>query len=201
MTTFALLAGFTGAAFVFWIVARWSSHRRMIQLGRFPRLALVAASLAATAAAGNAGVVGGVALVGIWIAATVDLRCGYVFDPFVAFALFTVLVAATACGLLGEAVSGAAATSGILLVVRCLSLGRGLGLGDVKLGALVGAGLGAVDGLFAVGTSFVLGAASAPWLIAFRKFGPRAPVPFVPYLLAGTLVVLAYHRFNTGVFR
>ncbi|MGY1730582.1 prepilin peptidase [Geodermatophilus sp. SYSU D01045] len=93
-----------------------------------------------------------------------------------------------------RAVPAAAAVFGVLLVMALVSP-RGMGMGDVKLGAVLGLYLGwlgwphVVLGLFA---GFALQAVLALALVTVRRVGLRTELPFGPALLLGTgLVVLA----------
>ncbi|MGY1829328.1 prepilin peptidase [Geodermatophilus sp. SYSU D01180] len=93
-----------------------------------------------------------------------------------------------------RAVLAAAAVFGVLLLMALISP-RGMGMGDVKLGAVLGLYLGwlgwphVVLGLFA---GFAIQAGLALVLMAVRRVGLRTELPFGPALLLGTgLVVLA----------
>ncbi len=89
---------------------------------------------------------------------------------------------------LGASIAGAAACGGMLLSLHLATGGRGLGLGDVKLGTCIGAGLGVAMGLLAIGAAFVIGAAAALGLLALRRAALGDALPFGPYLAAGTLI-------------
>ncbi|WP_457049105.1 prepilin peptidase [Geodermatophilus sp. SYSU D01062] len=93
-----------------------------------------------------------------------------------------------------RAVLAAAAVFGVLLVMALVSP-AGMGMGDVKLGAVLGLYLGwlgwphVVLGLFA---GFAVQAVLALGLMTVRRVGLRTELPFGPALLLGTgLVVLA----------
>lgn len=90
---------------------------------------------------------------------------------------------------------GAAAGGGFLLAVAglywLLRRGEGVGLGDVKLLAMVGAFLGAVPALFTV---LLVGSATGSlvgltWMVVRRR-GLRTALPFGPFLALGALVHL-----------
>ncbi len=92
-----------------------------------------------------------------------------------------------------RALLAAAAVFGVLLAMALVSP-AGMGMGDVKLGAVLGLHLGwlgwpqVVTGLFA---GFLLQAVLALGLLAVRRVGLRAELPFGPALLLGAgLVVL-----------
>jgi len=104
-------------------------------------------------------------------------------------------VAAIATGatprLLGAA-AGAAAVFGVFLVLALVHP-VGLGLGDVKLGALLGLHLGWLGWeAVAIGITagFTLGAVGALVLVAAGRATLRTPVAFGPALLAGTLLTV-----------
>ena len=56
-------------------------------------------------------------------------------------------------------------------------------------------------GLAAASAAFLLGAVSSIGQIAAGRARRDTAVRFGPYLAAGTLMVLAYHHFSTGVIR
>ena len=135
------------------------------------------------------------------VGALCDARTGYIFDPVVSGGLGAVLAVAGLSGHIAPCAGGAAAVAGTLLGLRHFSGRRGLGLGDVKFGALIGAGIGPGYGLVALGAAFVLGAGASVGKLALGRARLDSAVRFGPYLAAGTLLVLAYHRLNAGVFR
>lgn len=79
------------------------------------------------------------------------------------------------------------------LLALALISPRGMGLGDVKLAAFLGLGLGflgwdhLVLGLFA---AFLLGGVVALALLAVGRRGRRDEIPFGPWLAAGSLVAV-----------
>jgi len=87
-----------------------------------------------------------------------------------------------------RAAIGFAAFGGVLFVVAAVS--RGMGMGDVKLAALIGLVLGALSlGQVAVaaGAAIVLGALGAVVALA-RGAGRKGAIPFGPFLAAGAVV-------------
>lgn len=88
----------------------------------------------------------------------------------------------------------AAAVVYLVLVVLVLISPRSLGMGDVRLGALLAAYLGYCGwllvyvGLFA---GFALAAAAAVALLAARRATRTTALPFGPMLILGALLVLA----------
>lgn len=89
------------------------------------------------------------------------------------------------------AVSGAAVYAGMLMVVVVASRG-GMGLGDVKLAAVIGFVVGAVD-LPAVGVAAaaaVLLGGTAGVVALARGAGRRASLPFGPMLATGAFIAM-----------
>lgn len=80
--------------------------------------------------------------------------------------------------------------AGLLLFLPLLLYPAGMGLGDVKLAMLLGAGLGA-----SVVTAFVVGllaafVAAVAILIARGSAGRKIAIPFVPFLALGGFAAL-----------
>ena len=93
-----------------------------------------------------------------------------------------------------RAVLGGLVAFAFLLVLALVSP-RGMGMGDVKLAAFLGLGLGYVSwGVLAVGLfgSFLLGSAVSLVLIATKVRGRKDLIPFGPYLAAGSLAALLW---------
>ena len=122
------------------------------------------------------------------VAAMTDLRCGYVFDR-VLIAGGTALVALAASqGMLYPALLGAAAGASALAIPWALSRGRGIGLGDVKLAAVLGCALGPYDALRALWFAFVIGALVAVGGALTRRLSFGRAVPFAPFLALGAVL-------------
>ena len=82
--------------------------------------------------------------------------------------------------------------AGLLLLLPRLLYPAGMGMGDVKLALLLGAGLGgAIVMAFVVG--LLAGFVAAVWLLATRGSAARKmAIPFVPFLAFGGLVALFF---------
>ena len=132
------------------------------------------------------------ALAGALAAAVADARTGLIPDAITRSAALTALGCALANGTAPIACGGAYAVGGSLLALHLLTRGRGLGLGDVKLGTAIGAGFGPSAGGFALGAAFVLGGAYASWLLLTRRARRGDALRFGPFLAAGT-VAAAFH--------
>jgi leader peptidase (prepilin peptidase)/N-methyltransferase len=127
------------------------------------------------------------ALSGTLAAAAVDARTGYIPDVITRATALGALAFAAASGAALHACAGAFAVGGSLLAIHLLTRGRGLGLGDVKLGTAIGAGFGPAAGLIALGAAFIAGGAYASWLLATRRARRGDAIRFGPFLAAGTL--------------
>jgi len=88
----------------------------------------------------------------------------------------------------------AVVASGFFLAVFWSSSGRWMGFGDVKLAVLMGFLLGFPNILAALFLAFVLGAAVGAVLLVFRKKGLKGEIPFGPFLVTGTFVVLFWGK-------
>jgi leader peptidase (prepilin peptidase)/N-methyltransferase len=184
----------TGAAVAtlsYWRVAADAAGRRRMPIGTLPPLllGLVTATACAAALAGvpAAGVAG---LAGAAVAGVIDARTGSIFDPLTAAILGTSVVLVTIAGSAIDGFSGAAAVGGALLLLHALSGGRGLGLGDVKLGATLGMALGLTSGITAIALAFIFGGGYGTWLLATGRARAGTPIRFGPFIAAGTFAAL-----------
>jgi Flp pilus assembly protein protease CpaA len=129
---------------------------------------------------------------------TFDLKHRLILDkvtyPAIVVAL---LLAGVTPGLsLPRALVGAAVIGGFFLLFHVISR-RGIGLGDAKLGALIGAvtGLGFdspdhLQAIYAVTGGVFLGGAVAVLLLITRLRSLKDPIPYGPFLCAGAVLVL-----------
>lgn len=133
------------------------------------------------------------AVLGVLLA-MIDLRCLRLPDPLVAAlaAVTGVPLAVLQPARIGPAVAASLVVGTVYLLVALLP-GQGLGLGDVKLGAVLGLLLG-FGGWASVAVGFaaahLINGVVAGWLLAAgRARGGRA-LPFGPALLVGALIGL-----------
>jgi prepilin signal peptidase PulO-like enzyme (type II secretory pathway) len=120
------------------------------------------------------------------VCASTDLLTGYVFDRVLAFASFGLLALSLSAHATVAAALGAAAGGGALYAVYFATRGRGIGLGDVKLAATIGFGLGAAGALEALRAATFSGGAAALALVAFGRVRANAALRFAPFLALGT---------------
>ena len=99
------------------------------------------------------------------------------------------LLLAAAAGRVVDAALTAAVAGTFFLLIILLSRG-GMGGGDVKLAALLGAFLGWPNTGVAVFAAFVLGAAVGVFLLVTGRRSRKDPIPFGPALAAGGVIAL-----------
>lgn len=130
-----------------------------------------------------------VAFSGVVTCAACDAACGYVFDAV----SLPCLAATSVLALLSEHFAawgfGVLATGGSLFALYALTRGRGLGFGDVKLACCIGAAVGALGGVEALGIAFVLGGVYAAFLLVTKRAQMGSEMRFAPYLAAGMALV------------
>ena len=120
-----------------------------------------------------------------------DVATGYVLDVITLPSLMAALFMAAFEGRVAQVFEGALCVSSALLLLYGLSRGRGIGLGDAKLAACVGALLGIKDGFIALGIAFVLGGTYATILLLGKRAERKQSLPFAPYIAAGVFAVLS----------
>lgn len=125
------------------------------------------------------------------VCAISDLQTGYVFDNVLAAALLLLIPAALLTDRIAAAVSGGLICGSLLLLPYVASRGRGIGLGDVKLAALIGFALGPTGAVTAVCCAGVCGGGAAALLLFARKVTRRSTLSFAPFLAIGATFVLA----------
>jgi leader peptidase (prepilin peptidase)/N-methyltransferase len=183
----------------------------------FPTRALVGLSVIAFALVGGVVLLHGFSLtalaysffvvIGVWLSA-VDLRFrilpNRVVLPAIGIGLVLLLAAGAADGgvssqadVAGQALRVVLGGSALFVVFLTLALisPKGLGMGDVKLAALVGMFL-AFDSWTSVflGTavSFICAALIGGLLLMTRRAGPAATIPFGPLMFLGAALVLVF---------
>jgi leader peptidase (prepilin peptidase) / N-methyltransferase len=179
------------ATILYWTIAAGAARRRRMTIGTLPPLlpALVAVT-AGIAALDGAHAPAIAASAAAAVAGVVDARTGSIFDPLT-FALLAASLALSTCdGPVADGLFGAAGVGAALMFLHTLSGGRGLGLGDVKLGAGIGMALGLTSGLTAIALAFVFGGGYGIWLLATKRATAGAPIRFGPFIAAGTFVAL-----------
>ncbi len=123
--------------------------------------------------------------------AAVDLRCLRLPDPLVA--ALALLVLPLGIGHLRAATAGLAFLGGLYLLLFVVSRGA-VGLGDVKLAAVLGFALGPLGPsavLTGLVTPHLINGPIALFLLLTKRAGRRTALPLGPALLAGAVVALS----------
>jgi leader peptidase (prepilin peptidase) / N-methyltransferase len=115
------------------------------------------------------------------------------YPATVAFAVAVVLGWIAGVGLSPvQGVIGLLGYGGVFLLIAVIS--RGMGMGDVKLAALIGLVLGSVGLRYvaaAAGVAVLLGGLGGLLALAIGR-GRKSTIPFGPYLAAGALVAIVF---------
>ncbi len=126
-----------------------------------------------------------------------DLATGLIYDGVTALAASVILFTASIGGNASASITGACLCGGSMFALYMITSGRGIGLGDVKLGAVIGAGCGGATAISAIGSAFVAGSIWAAALLLGKRARPGDRFPFAPFLTLGTLVSLGVNSLNT----
>lgn len=116
-----------------------------------------------------------------------DLRYGLILDIVTFPALGLLLLCAGSA--LPHALSGCVLGAGAIGLILLSTAGRGIGFGDLKLAACIGAAFGFFGGAYAIGLAFVFGAVHGSFLLATKRASGKTALRFAPYLAAGVLAV------------
>jgi leader peptidase (prepilin peptidase)/N-methyltransferase len=92
-----------------------------------------------------------------------------------------------------DAVLGAVLAGGLFFVIIMAS-GGGMGGGDMKLGAMLGAFLGWQLTLVALFLAVVAGGGAAVGILVAKRKGRKDPIPFGPFLAVGGAAALLWGR-------
>jgi leader peptidase (prepilin peptidase)/N-methyltransferase len=170
---------------------------------RYPIVELVTAALLALAYAvfGPTAefVVAAVLLTSLVAIAAIDLQHQLIPDAITLPGILVGFVANLATGRIPwlECVVGILLGGGLFLVIILVS-GGGMGGGDMKLGAMLGAFLGWKALAFALFSAVILGGVVAIALLVSGRRGRKDPIPFGPFLaLAGAVSLFWGERIVT----
>ena len=153
--------------------------------------------------AAHDGLGGGLAIHLLWVAVFVhivafDLKHRLILNriTYPAIALSLALAPVSPGLTIGRAAAGAAIIFAFFMVQSLLFGGAVLGMGDAKLGALVGAttGLGLdadhLGAVYAVIAAVLAGGVVAVLLLITRLRGLKDPIPYGPFLCAGAALII-----------
>jgi leader peptidase (prepilin peptidase)/N-methyltransferase len=80
-------------------------------------------------------------------------------------------------------------------IIHVMTGGNGMGMGDVKFGFFMGLLLGGDQVIIALFLSFLIGAIVGLVLIMIGEKGFKSEVPFAPFLVSGTFLVMFFSDF------
>lgn len=124
------------------------------------------------------------------VCAVTDAQTGYIFDRVLLTAGVLIALPEAVAGTLARDAVGALFAGSLMAVPFLVTRGRGMGLGDVKLAALLGLGLGSPGGLLAVGCACVLAGVTGVALLVLRRATPQTELRFGPFLSVGACLVM-----------
>jgi len=81
-------------------------------------------------------------------------------------------------------------TGGFFLTIVLISKGKWMGVGDVKIGVLMGLILGMPWVFIALSLAFFIGAIISIVLLAFKRKTLQSEIPFGPFLVLATFIVI-----------
>lgn len=90
--------------------------------------------------------------------------------------------------------------AGSFFALYLFTQGRGLGLGDVKLGFFLGLTLGFPYAILAVWAAFVLGGMAAVVLLVLRRKKMKDEIPLGPFLVMGSVITMFFGKTILGYF-
>jgi leader peptidase (prepilin peptidase) / N-methyltransferase len=178
-----------------WQLARTTAIYRGVTLGGVPFAAIAIGAVCCGASAWLlpplAAAVLGAGVVGAIICGIVDKRTGYIFDTLtIAIAIVSLSIALLAGSGAGALISSTI-VGGSMLALYFVTARRGIGLGDVKLAAVLGLSLGTEYGAVAVGAAFIFGAAYGIALVLRHQATRGDVIRFGPFLAAGAVFAFA----------
>ena len=124
-----------------------------------------------------------------------DLKNYLILDKIVFPAIIIVLFYQVFIGNFLNPFLSALLASGFFLSLVLISKGKWMGMGDVKFAILMGLILGWPNILLALFLSFFSGAIIGIVLILFGKKGLKSQIPFGPFLVGSTILIMLYGEY------
>ena len=128
------------------------------------------------------------------IATWTDLETGLVFDRVLALAAIPLVVEACIRSRCPDAALGALLASAPIALPFLWTRGRGMGLGDVKLSALIGFALGSSGALIAIWCASIAGGVFAVSALLLGAANRKSEVRFAGFLALGACCALGAVR-------
>jgi prepilin signal peptidase PulO-like enzyme (type II secretory pathway) len=132
-----------------------------------------------------------VLLAGLAVCAWTDHRIGLIFDLIVTTCGGIVFIVTLSDRSTLSTIVASAACGSALLLLWIVSRGRGIGLGDVKLAALLGAAQGLTGGMISLGVAFIAGACYVVLLSVLSRLPENRSIALGPFLALGSALAMA----------
>jgi len=126
----------------------------------------------------------------LFVGAWTDLTARKVYLPVTIAAVLAAIVQAALVGEIRDALVSGAVLAAIAFVPYVLTRGRGFGLGDVLLAAVIGSTFGLRDGALVFAFGFIVGAIVASILLVSKIIRREDPLPLVTFVALGSLVLV-----------
>ena len=171
--------------------AAFANAKRSGDAFRFDLLVLfaIASSAALGIAGGGSSFVLCIVLACVSTCAATDIASGYVYNVVTYPSVAAILIASLATGTFSSTFSWTVITFAGCGLLHALTRARGLGLGDVKLFAVVGSALGASIGEV-IGAAFIIGACVVVIPLVHRRIRFGQTLPFAPFIALATMVTV-----------
>jgi leader peptidase (prepilin peptidase)/N-methyltransferase len=177
-----------------WLLAQAVATRRKVFLGGIPfvafALVMIVSARVGSVASTPALALATVTCFGSIVCAAVDHRTGYIFDALTTTSAVVAAALSLSSGTLSSSALAAALGGGVLGGLYLLTRGRGIGLGDVKLAAVVGLGYGPVGTALSLASAFILGGCYGAALLVTGRARRGDAVRFGPFIAGGTVIAL-----------
>lgn len=131
---------------------------------------------------------------------TIDLRTMILPDIYIMIlgllAVFKIAIEGIPPNILEAILIG----SGFLLALWSITLGRGIGFGDVKLMIPLAILVGFTGTITLLFVAFIAGGFIASLLLVLRRANLKTAVPFGPYLIGAALLIMVYPDLSDRLF-
>ncbi len=121
--------------------------------------------------------------------AATDIASGYVYNVVTYPTVVTILAASLVSGTFSSTFTWTVITFAACGLLYALTRGKGIGLGDVKLFAVVASALGASIGEV-IGGAFIIGACAVAIPLVRRRIRFGQTLPFAPFIALATMAIV-----------
>jgi len=118
-----------------------------------------------------------------------DSRYGLVSVPASLATLLALATISVATMPIMSIAYGVGIGAGFFAIIRIATRGKGMGIGDIWLGAVMGVTLGFPNIVYSLMIAYIVGAIFAVYLLATHKAKAKDPIPFGAFLMIGFTAV------------